>query len=127
LISNYYVYSHKSGDEIVYIGVGQKNRAWNIVQRKSEHKDFMLDSLPFLNVDIFQHNLDSLEAHELERKLIVQHKPKFNKRKVGSVHFNQRYSKWRVMYTKLGVQKHLGYYATQKEANEALEKFWETL
>ena len=43
----YYVYLHQhpKTDEVVYVGMGQRDRAWNVHVRQTEHSQWMEDLL----------------------------------------------------------------------------------
>ena len=94
--SFYYVYFHVDPDtcKIMYIGMGQKGRAWAITNsggdnaaygnRNKDHYEWFvyLESLGYtLNeiVEITAKGLTKQEALALERDLILEHAPKFNK------------------------------------------------
>ena len=74
--------------EIIYIGVGTGERAWEWrgSKRSKEHNCLLMSYLeqgcvPSEWVTIEQQNLTTKEAYELETQLINKHKPKFNKNK----------------------------------------------
>ncbi len=82
---NNYVYQHHDPitKEIVYVGIGTKNRAWIVdsKSRKKEHRNWMVEKfengeniVAFVNT-----KMTKLEAHALERDLIEKHQPKFNR------------------------------------------------
>jgi len=77
--NDFYVYQHvdQSG-EIVYVGKGRHSRAWFSSDRKSEHKQFMLDRLPDLIVLFVVKGVSSKEALKIEHELIHRLNPKFN-------------------------------------------------
>lgn len=89
----YYVYKHIDPvtDELLYIGMGSKDRAWHYRVSMSRHKMHMahLDNLtkagylPSDWVNIEQKNLTKEEAKILEKRLIQEYKPKFNYQDVG--------------------------------------------
>lgn len=81
----YYVYVHvNEQDEILYIGHGSYQRAWenNSSRRKNkEHSEWMTEqynngSTNF--VKIYQNNLTRTQARTLERMLITKYNPRFN-------------------------------------------------
>lgn len=86
--SLYYVYLHRSPDtkEIVYIGFGTKERAWNCRKthrRNNEHLDWLAyyDSKGYTMDEIVEISFKSRDreaALEMERKLIDTYRPKFN-------------------------------------------------
>jgi hypothetical protein len=127
LTSNYYVYQHKLDGQIVYIGSGYGGRAWQQVSRRPDHREHMLNQLPYLNVEFTRIGLSKLDALEIEKILIAQHKPKYNTKPSGSVCFHKGKGVWRSRATVDKKRIHVGEYNTQEEATEALEKFWETL
>ena len=131
MTSDFYVYFHMDGDEIVYVGKGSRGRAWDCQtgkNRSAAHSEFMLDRLPFLDIKFPSHGITEDEADSLEKLMIGKHQPKFNRLGGGGVGFNKGVGKWQARATlKRNKRLSLGYYATQQEANEALEKFWETL
>lgn len=71
----FYIYKHYLNNELVYIGKGQNNRAWEKTRSNSEHI-IVFDQL---KVEIFCSNLIEDEALCIEKALIKFHKPKFNK------------------------------------------------
>lgn len=76
----YYVYRHIDDDgSIVYIGKGKWDRAWVSSKRDEPHKTWMRNHLPNLNVDFVATGMDELNALELERALIKEFQPRFNK------------------------------------------------
>ena len=76
----YYVYCHKDGDEIVYIGKGRGNRAWSEARTNDDHTEWATncihDSIPF--VHMMSTRLTSDDAFALEKELIKEIKPKWN-------------------------------------------------
>ena len=68
----YYVYYHVMKGEIVYIGKGKNNRAWNFSNRSQE------DVKEQLEVRIVCNSLSEEEALAIERQLIKIHNPKYN-------------------------------------------------
>ena len=77
--SRHYVYLHKDGEEVVYIGKGKRDRAYSYCSNRSpDHLEWMDSQLPFLKVEIKHSNLTSEEASKLETKLIKELQPRFN-------------------------------------------------
>lgn len=78
-----YVYTHKERDEIVYVGVGTKARAWWHGNRSHlEHRKWMenkYDNGAFDFVTIVEKGLSRLEALELEDFIIREVSPRFNR------------------------------------------------
>jgi excinuclease UvrABC nuclease subunit len=74
-----YVYVHNSEDAVVYVGKGSGDRAWRTQNRSEKHKTWMLARLPDLAVSIVAKGLSSAEALSLERCLIEEHKPEYNR------------------------------------------------
>lgn len=78
----YYVYSHIDDmGELVYIGKGKGGRAFSEINRKSDHKQFMLYYLSHgatCFVKFLHINLDEKEALKIEEELIKEWQPKFN-------------------------------------------------
>ena len=77
----YYVYKHISGGEIVYVGMGSGNRAWNSSRENPAHNDWMKKYLIWRDGS---HNMelvyyaDKKEALALEKELISKLRPLFN-------------------------------------------------
>lgn len=83
--NRFYVYGHYDGDELVYIGMGQKGRAFDCRSDSSRqnnvHTNFMIEKLTDGDVSFvkfFETHLSKVEADSLEKKLIRQYDPKFN-------------------------------------------------
>lgn len=81
----FYVYGHYDGDELVYIGMGQKGRAFDCrsdtTRQLNEHTLFMTDKLTNGDVSFvkfFAVKLSKEDAEYLEKQLIQQHDPKYN-------------------------------------------------
>jgi len=81
--STNYVYGHREGSVIVYIGSGTGGRAWackGTDRRNEEHKLWIetqiLDRAGF--VDILYSRVSKEEASTIERKMIEELQPKFN-------------------------------------------------
>ena len=84
----YYVYLHQhpKTDEVVYVGMGQRDRAWNVRVRQTEHSQWMEDLLkegytPADWVKISAKQLTKDLADTVETELIKQHNPMFNRAK----------------------------------------------
>lgn len=84
----YYVYHHihPESKEIVYIGVGKFDRAWTCRggNRSKEHFQFIkeMEMKKFTLADvvkIYKSGMEKKEAFELERQLIDELRPKYNK------------------------------------------------
>jgi len=91
-MNEYYVYLHVAEwedeeayyDEIVYVGKGKHNRAWCPRSRCEEHRQWMIDSLPKHLHPRFPHvNLTEEQALILEKKLIREYEPKWNRQHNG--------------------------------------------
>lgn len=81
-MSQHYVYAHLDNGFPVYVGVGEGGRAWmtNATTRKPDHKEWMLSQLPEnLTIQFLATGVTKEEAHSLERQIIFELKPKFNK------------------------------------------------
>ena len=103
---SYYVYYHIDPftSEVVYIGMGQKHRAWTMGtmrnhkinnkqygHRNKDHNNWMEDligksQLPCDWVRVQVRNLSKSKANEIEKDLIETHKPKFNITHSGRYH-----------------------------------------
>lgn len=75
-----YIYAHKDNDEVVYIGIGSGDRAYQYKHRANkEHREFLERNLP----DCVEILVDSLvegeQAYHMEALLIDEYSPKFNK------------------------------------------------
>ena len=77
-MNNYYIYKHVEGDEIVYIGLGQNERAWSNHNRGREHKEWLKSTDPFETVQAIERGLTAEQAVIKERELILKHQPKYN-------------------------------------------------
>ena len=78
-MNNYYVYKHMDGDEIVYIGMGQGQRAWRYDNtRRKDHITWMKAQDLFQAVVCVCNQLTKEDAHKLEVQLIKKHQPRFN-------------------------------------------------
>jgi len=84
--SVYYVYMHQClyDRKPLYIGHGTGDRAWQINNRDKDHKNHYNDMLfegytPDDWVRIVVKGLTKADACEMERKLIAEHRPSFNK------------------------------------------------
>jgi hypothetical protein len=80
MVNNYYVYQHINEDgEIVYVGKGRYARAWRHEKRNPEHSSWMANQLPLLNVKIAFKDCTEEQAYKLEKEMIAELQPKFNK------------------------------------------------
>lgn len=88
LTNNFYIYKHIDPlvEKTMYVGIGQYDRAWSVRrnQRKEEHVLWLeaLYSEGFTLADIVvieENNLNKHHALHLERKLIEDLKPEFNR------------------------------------------------
>jgi len=83
----YYVYVYKEGADVVYVGMGQKGRAWNCKQMGGDTEERQVwkeeqiakGKLPCDWVTIVERGLSKAEAKELEEFMIEEIKPKLNK------------------------------------------------
>jgi len=83
----YYVYVYKEGADVVYVGMGQKGRAWNCGYMKGEteerqawkNKQMEKGKLPCDWVTVVERGLSKTEAKELEEFMIAEIKPRLNK------------------------------------------------
>lgn len=100
-MDRYYVYLHRHPctNEIVYIGMGQNDRAWAITSkaRGQDHREFLneLTNLGFIASDwteIVKRQMTRQAAYDYERELISQHLPVFNKDK-----HQHRMTEWNVV------------------------------
>ena len=86
-MSTYYVYVYKEDNKVVYVGMGQKGRAWHCGYMKGdtqERQDWKteqqsLGKLPCDWVVIVERGLSMTDARELEVFLIEEIKPKLNR------------------------------------------------
>lgn len=77
--NRYYVYAHINNEgEIVYVGKGSYDRAWNIKGRDTPHQEWMMNTLPNINILFLKEDLIEKEAFWAENEFIKQYKPKFN-------------------------------------------------
>jgi hypothetical protein len=83
--NRFYVYGHYDGNELVYVGMGQKGRAFDCrsdsTRQSNEHTKFMVEKLTNGDVSFVQFfatHLSKLEADKIELSLIKEHDPKFN-------------------------------------------------
>ena len=75
-----YVYVHLDNGEPVYVGVGKGGRAWNSDARQQDHQSWMMDRLPEqLKIQWVATGISKPEAISLERQLVYELSPKFNK------------------------------------------------
>ena len=78
LTNNYYIYKHVEGDDIVYIGLGQNERAWSNHNRGKEHKEWLKSTNFFDSIQAIECGLNAEQAVIKERELILEHQPKYN-------------------------------------------------
>ena len=80
---NNYIYAHLDDGEPVYIGKGAGGRAWDSrpsTRTNPNHLEWMMSKLPEnLDVQVIASNITKDEALSLERQLIFELRPKFNK------------------------------------------------
>lgn len=80
----FYVYQHKEGNEVVYVGKGQGGRIVATTrQTNSQHQQWMSNRLnrgDLLFAEFIATGLLEQEALLLEQQLIKQLQPRFNKR-----------------------------------------------
>lgn len=97
----YYVYEHHNPDtqQIVYVGLGQKERAWTMrpANRSEDHRLYLEDLLdkgyvPSDWVSIVGKALTLKEAEALEQKLIELYKPKYNKSKNPNYNYYTKFT-----------------------------------
>ena len=77
----YYVYCHRKGDKIVYIGKGKDGRAWCSNRSLQCHSDWIKmchSTGDFSYVEIIIGGLGEKAALMYEKELIQLHKPIFN-------------------------------------------------
>jgi hypothetical protein len=83
----YYVYVYKEGANVVYVGMGQKGRAWNCgymrgeteERQKWKEKQIAKGNLPGDWVTVVERGLSKSEAKELETFMIKEIKPRLNR------------------------------------------------
>lgn len=78
--TKYYIYAHKDGADIIYIGKGCGGRIHDL-NRTAAHRDFMLSRQElgdFTYAEFLRTGLTEAQALELEASLIKEHKPEFN-------------------------------------------------
>ena len=75
----YYVYQHKENGSVVYIGKGKYDRAWSCRRSNPEHALWLESQYPDLDVAIVEKGLSEKEALYLEKKMIQELQPRFNK------------------------------------------------
>lgn len=86
----YYIYTHRdpyNKYEVVYVGRGRKDRAWQCrsSQRRNDHAEFLsaceCDGYNMgMLVKIEASMLSRLDALVMENELIKQHQPRFNRK-----------------------------------------------
>jgi hypothetical protein len=84
-MKEFYIYGHYDEGELVYIGMGQKGRAFDCrsdsTRQSNEHTMFMTKKLNNGDVSFvkFLHlHLSKEQAQKLEKELILKHDPKYN-------------------------------------------------
>ena len=83
----YYVYVYKEGTDTVYVGMGQKGRAWHCGGMKGDTEErqawkeeqIAKGKLPCDWVTVVERGLSKAEAKELEEFMIAEIKPKLNR------------------------------------------------
>lgn len=143
----YYVYTGKVDDQIVYVGKGTGARRDHLnsgisscyAANRHHHTG------GWVHTDIVYRTPNEADALELELHLIREISPAWNTIKPGrapahgnkdfkragatSAYFGVSYCKgekkkpWRAWYRFPNRKQHVGYYATEKEAAEARDKF----
>ena len=130
----YYVYIARIDGEIVYIGKGTGNRFEHVNSGVSHN--YFLNKSHFsgvvADIEIYQKFELESDALSLEASLIALHKPKWNNetnpnkrqrndgRSGRGVQLkNKRVNPWCAYVHKGGKKIHIGYYATEAEAEEA--------
>jgi len=80
----FYVYAHYEDDILVYIGKGQGGRVLSTNARLNKpHRQFMMSQIHNGNIafaKILKTGLHEQEALSVERAMIKEHQPKFNRR-----------------------------------------------
>jgi len=92
--NRYYVYAHIDADgEIVYVGKGSYDRAWNIKGRDTPHQEWMMATLPNLAITFLKESMIEKEAFWAENEFIKQYNPKFNNSlsRYGTTNSNYRH------------------------------------
>lgn len=82
-----YLHVHPTTDKIMYVGYGSGGRGWvcsSTSRKNKDHFDWIRNLLkdgktPDQFVTVVKRDLSMKEADELERKLIKQHQPPFNR------------------------------------------------
>ena len=83
----YYVYVYKEGTDTVYVGMGQKGRAWHCGYMRGDTEErqawkeeqIAKGKLPCDWVTVVERGLSKAEAKELEEFMIAEIKPKLNR------------------------------------------------
>ena len=83
----YYVYVYKEGTDVVYVGMGQKGRAWTCGYMRGDTEErqtwkeeqIAKGKLPCDWVTVVERGLSKAEAKELEEFMIKELKPKLNR------------------------------------------------
>jgi hypothetical protein len=86
-MDGYYVYVYKENSEIVYVGMGQKGRAWHCGYMRGDTEErqawkeeqIAKGKLPCDWVTIVERGLSKAEAKDLEVFMIAEIKPKLNR------------------------------------------------
>lgn len=80
----FYVYIHKDGDEVVYVGKGTGGRVLTTTGRlNKKHLSFMMEKLNRGDIsfaEITHAGLSELDALVIERHIIQEKQPRFNRR-----------------------------------------------
>lgn len=82
----YYIYKHTDPIKniVMYVGLGQDERAWVSRNRSKEHKAWLhtlyADGYTLQDiVDVCAKNMNKKDAMSLEKELVIEHTPVFNK------------------------------------------------
>ena len=83
----YYVYVYKEDSEVVYVGMGQKGRAWHCGYMRGDTEErqtwkeeqIAKGKLPCDWVTVIERGLSKAEAKELEEFMIEEIRPKLNR------------------------------------------------
>ena len=86
-MGEHYVYVYKEGTDTVYVGMGQKGRAWHCGYMRGETEErqtwkeeqIAKGKLPCDWVTVVERGLSKAEAKELEAFMIKEIKPRLNK------------------------------------------------
>ena len=76
----FYVYLHKEGEEVVYVGKGKGDRAWSFGRGSKQHIEWMVDKAIEGTqwVTLHSYGLEENDALSLESSLIKEYQPRFN-------------------------------------------------